>query len=682
MRTVGRRDVHLLTGACVLVCLAAAGAPPYAVEYPGEVPGDAEAELGDDQVVLRNQVIESTWRLDEKTLGLGQVVDLASGGRVHATGREAFAVVVTDGRSLRGGDFRIEGEPGLTKLEGDPSARRLAERFAGWRVTVPLASADGAIKAEFSVTLRDESNYVIQCLTLAPVGDLPVEELVMIDFDAAQAEVAGGTQGAPVAAGTLFFACEHPMAQGRIDGGHVTCSLKRAAVLEGGSALTQTAVIGVTPAGQLRRGFLYYVERERAHPYRPFLHYNSWYDIAWGDRKFDEAQSLAAIQTFGEELVTKRGVSMDSFVFDDGWDDNRTLWQFHDGFPNGFRPLHEAAAKYGSAVGTWLSPFGGYGEARNRRLEYGRQEGFETNRKGFSLAGPRYYGRFRAICEEMIREYGVNFFKFDGMGMGGEAATSGGGEFLGDIEALMRLVAELRALAPELYVSATTGTWCSPYFLWHADSTWRGAGDMGFHGRGSKRQQWITYRDLFTYRNVVQPGPLYPLNSLMTQGIAHGRHGHAAELGADLEEMADEVWSFFGSGTGLQELYVAPQLLDGAQWDMLAEAARWARANADVFVDTHWVGGDPGAGEVYGFASWTPRKGLLVLRNPSDAPGTISIDIGRAFELPGGVPETYRLTTPRPRAQQERAELVLSSGKPHAFRLDPFQVLVLDAVPE
>jgi hypothetical protein len=329
----------------------------------------------------------------------------------------------------------------------------------------------------------------------------------------------------------------------------------------------------------------------------------------------------------------------------------------------------------------WLSPFGGYGEARRQRLEYGKQQGFEINRGGFSLSGERYYGRFRAICEEMIRDYDVSFFKYDGMGTGGRASKEGGGEFLPDIEALMRLVGELRGVRPDLYVSATTGTWCSPYFLWHADSTWRGAGDMGFHGKGSKRQQWITYRDLYTYRNVVQQGPLYPLNSLMTQGIAQARHGHAAELGDDLKEFADEVWSFFGSGTGLQELYITPGLLNDAQWDILAAGARWARASADVFVDTHWVGGDPDKEEPYGWASWSPRKGILVLRNPSDRPKTIAIDVARAFELPAGVGKRYELADPRQGDSDKTHPLVLSGGSPHSFELAPFQLLVFDAAP-
>ncbi len=70
---------------------------------------------------------------------------------------------------------------------------------------------------------------------------------------------------------------------------------------------------------------------------------------------------------------------------------------------------------------------------------------------------------------------------------------------------------------------------------------------------------------------------------------------------------ADQVWSYFATGTQLQELYITPSLLNKVKWDTPAQAAKWSRANADVLVDTHWVGGDPTALEVYGWASWNKR---------------------------------------------------------------------------
>ena len=54
----------------------------------------------------------------------------------------------------------------------------------------------------------------------------------------------------------------------------------------------------------------------------------------------------------------------------------------------------------------WLSPWGGYGGSKRQRLKYGKQQGFETNENGFSLAGPKYYVRFRDVCSDMITRYG------------------------------------------------------------------------------------------------------------------------------------------------------------------------------------------------------------------------------------------------------------------------------------
>ncbi len=647
------------------------------VAYPGMPPGQAAASLTDDTFVLENAALTARWRTGSGGLRLEAFTAHPSSPNDGAQNGEAFTLFLADGRAIKCSELEVRDCRALEKLGGRANARRLAERFDGVRVKVGLVSPDGTLTVDWEAELRDGANYVIQRVTLAPAGEeLPIDTVRLVDLKAAGAKAAGVTQGAPVVAENLFFALEHPMSESSVEDNRVHCDLRRGHTLAPGKKLTLSAVLGVTPPGQLRRGFLYYVERERAHPYHPFLHYNSWYDIAWGDRKFNEAQAVDAIETWGRELTAKRGVSVDSFVFDDGWDDNKTLWEFHDGFPKGFAPLRDAAAGYGAAVGTWLSPFGGYGEAREQRLKYGVEQGFEVNRNGFSLAGARYYARFHGICTEMMRDYGVNFFKFDGMGPGNN--KTGGEEFLEDIEALMRLAGELRELDPELYVSATTGTWCTPYFLWHADSTWRSGSDMGFSGKGSKRQQWVNYRDTETCRNVVRQGPLYPLNSLMTQGIVHARHGHAAELGDDTKDFADEVWSFFGSGTSLQELYIAAQLLTPEMWDILAAGARWARENADVLVDTHWIGGDPGAHEVYGWASWSPRKGVLVLRNPDDAPACITLDIKDAFELPGGAPSVYRLVSPGPATAPA---IEVSAGAAHVFSLDAFQTIVYDAVP-
>jgi len=165
------------------------------------------------------------------------------------------------------------------------------------------------------------------------------------------------------------------MAANRVEGDRIRCGVGAWGKLDWTEGSRRSLVVGVAPPGQMRRAFLYCLERERPRSYAPFLHYNSWYDIAWGDRKMNEAQCLEVIDLFAREFIRGRGATLDSLVFDDGWDDNRTLWGFHSGFPRGFAPLTEAAGKCNTSVGVWLSPWGGYGTARDERLRFGATQG-------------------------------------------------------------------------------------------------------------------------------------------------------------------------------------------------------------------------------------------------------------------------------------------------------------------
>jgi hypothetical protein len=179
---------------------------------------------------------------------------------------------------------------------------------------------------------------------------------------------------------------------------------------------------------------------------------------------------------------------------------------------------------------------------------------------------------------------------------------------------------------------------------------------------------------------VVKQGPLYPLNSLMLHGIVYAQK--APHLSTDPgNDFTNEVHSYFGTGTQLQEMYITPSLLTPANWDVLAESAKWSRANAATLKDTHWVGGDPRWLAVYGWASWSSEKGILTLRNPSDRPQTITLDVAQVFELPEGAAKRYKAHSPWT-ADASQAPVELSAGQPYTFNLEPFQVLTLEGQPQ
>jgi hypothetical protein len=254
-----------------------------------------------------------------------------------------------------------------------------------------------------------------------------------------------------------------------------------------------------------------------------------------------------------------------------------------------------------------------------------------------------------------------------------------GSNFDSDFAAAISLISDWRAKKPDLYVNLTTGTYPSPFWLRYADSIWRGGDDHSFAGVGSWREKWITYRDAQTHHNIVQAGPLFPLNSLMLHGLIYAKQ--AKHLGNDPgNDFESEVHDYFGSGTQLQEMYISHALLSKNNWDVLAEGANWSRGNAGILRDTHWIGGDPGKLEVYGWAAWTKEKAILTLRNPSDQRQSISIDVGQAFELPAGVPRRFLARSPWTR-DAGATPVSLVAGEEHRFALAPFEVITLEASP-
>ncbi|HWY29815.1 MAG TPA: hypothetical protein VNX46_03615 [Candidatus Acidoferrum sp.] len=623
---------------------------------------------------LANNAI--TWQWDLSSGKLTSVLNNRINGASFNINSECFQLVLGDGRTIKASDLTPVSAPRTVELPAEPASAAVARLFPERQMTLELSDERDHLLATWQADLRDGSTYLRQKLTLrASGGDVWIKEITLFDQPVPDAKTIGVVDGSPVVAGTFFFGYEHSMALNTVAANHVVhCRLVRNAMLKDGETLVQSFVLGVASPGQMRRAFLAYVESVRARPYRPFLHYNSWFDIAWDNQKFNETQSLNAIRQFSLQLVQARGAQMDSYLFDDGWDDNKTLWEFNAGFPNGFTPLKGAVAKYHSGIGVWLSPFGGYGEAKRQRLRYASQFGYETNASGFSLAGPRYYQRFHNICLEMVQKYGVNQFKFDGLAAGAKANESG---LMRDGDAMLRLVEDLRAVKPDIYINQTTGTWPSPFWLLDVDSIWRGGDDHNFQGKGSWCQQWMTYRDAQTYANVVKSAPLYPLNSLMLHGIIYATNAIHLNSMSD-EDFADQSREFFGNGTQLQEIYITPGLLDKQNWDDLAESAKWARQNADVLVDTHWIGGDPAKGEVYGWASWSPRLGILTLRNASDKPAEIALNLKSAFELPDGAADRFQLKSPWKNIVDAQP-LELSSRQLHKFNLRPFEVLTLEA---
>jgi len=441
----------------------------------------------------------------------------------------------------------------------------------------------------------------------------------------------------------------------------ITGRWSRATTLKAGDTWNIGAVVGLVAEDQLRRSFLAYNERERAVPYRSFIHYNSWYELNI-DRNNDsnplnrmvESQCLPVLDAWKTNLFDKHNVGIDAFVWDDGWDDFNSLWDFHIGFPEGFSNINRKATAMGTGIGAWLGPVGGYGASKAQRLAYWNNT-HSTQITNFELSNPEYLDAFADRCSQMVNDYDFRYFKLDGIS---DLSNATGPKIEEDVESFLNMLNVLREIKYDLYFNCTVGTWSSPFWLHYADAIWRQDGDWDKIGdQGDYREKWITYRDYMVYKNFPIASPICPINSIMTHGLMVTKYGPPNVMPRnDSDETAKgiirEMHCAFGCGSGLIELYVDNDLMttigeDGELWEALAECIEWHRDNEDVLADVHWVGGNPWDGEkvsVYGWASWNGKKATLTLRNPSASTKTFSTTLRQALDIPNYVTGDIKLT--------------------------------------
>lgn len=468
----------------------------------------------------------------------------------------------------------------------------------------------------------------------------------------------------------------------------------RNTTLQPGEVWDVSSVLGIFAPGQQRRSFLAYLERERVMPYRPFIHYNSWYELNINRnndsdpaKRMTEAQCLDVLKDWQEQFFQKRGMTIDAFVWDDGWDEFNSLWDFHKMFPQGFKRVDAAAGKQKAGIGAWLGPVGGYGASKGKRLAHWNVKHPDNKIGNFQLSNKEYFDAFVGRCGQMVKDYNMKYFKFDGISTHFHAKGPGNEE---DAEGILRVLTALRKKKEDLYINCTVGTWASPFWFRYADSVWRQENDFGTIGAGDSRDKWITYRDRLVHEVFVEGSPLMPINSMMTHGLMVTKFGPPACMPRDPENVKKELRCATACGTSLQELYVDRDLMnahDGVLWDELAKGIKWIRRNADVLDDVHWVGGNPWnrdtrEGSVYGWAAWNRDKATLALRNSSDQEKSLTATLRSILDIPrnvkGGITFKDSYDDQRALALEGFSGKPVDIDKELTFTLKPFEVLVYE----
>ncbi len=599
--------------------------------------GPVEVRTSASSIVLANDYLERTISIADGDIGTRQLLNKLTGRAYSLRGKE-FEIKFNG--EWVGYDFGGENPRAFTAAGARLASRDIADvPGGGKRVTLHLAAARNAA-VDLIYQLNPGDFFTSQWLHIAKPrqGTLFLEWVAPASNEWGVPRFTLGGFGQPLFAEDMFLGLEYPTGLNTVTGSEVTLGGNVGLNIPDGGYTSESAVMGVAPVGLVHHQFLDYVAKMRVAPVRPYLLYNSWYDLQRLAMNHDN--TLERVPTFQKLLLGRYGLHLDSFVLDDGWDDMHKLWAIdQQRFPGGFTDLANALKTIDSHLGIWFGPIGGY-DQRDVRIANGKADGMEISSNGrfFCTAGKNYSRLFADTMLKYQKDYGINYFKLDGIVFGCNAPDHGHPQGVYSDEATARtfidLLGKLRAQDPKVFLNITTSIWLSPWWLKYADTVWMGGEDSGYLPSVptlAQRQSAISYRDSVLYDDFVTHKMQFPISSLMTHGIIKGKANMLGGEKESIEDWRDEVVHYYSVGNMMYELYISPEILSPEEMDVLGDVTKWAEANAHPLLDNStMVGGDPAQREPYGYVHSSVQKSIVTLRNPFVRPRTMRLKVDEA----------------------------------------------------
>jgi len=498
-----------------------------------------------------------------------------------------------------------------------------------------------------------------------------------------------------IGSGGAFFGLEYPASQNSLreapaGGTDLSCSQLMGERIGAGWQASEWAVTALVPDSCLRLWFERYLASLRVAPLRPYLLYNSWYDLRAPEmvdnpvNVMNVANVERILDSFRRNLTAKHGITLDAFVLDDGWDVYRSDWVLRrEQFPGGLQPVAARLQQHGTDLGVWFGPIGGYSH-RAWRIGWMREHGYETVGDQLCVAG-RHYGRLlKQRVVDLVRDDGVGYYKWDGIQFSCSEPDHGHPVGRHSRRAVMEAVGEMcravREENPDIFLNITSGTWLSPWWLKYADTIWMQGYDYGYADVPSlsKRDAAITYRDFVLYDDLVTKDRWFPIANLMTHGIIKGDLQKLGGEAEPLDKFTDNALLYFARGVAMWELYVSPDLLTDGEWNAIAGSLKWARDRFDILSTTRMIGGDPGDRQAYGYAHFTGQRGVVAVRNPIMERLTVRVPF--AAEL-GLDPEATSLVCERVYPTRWISPELQSAGSELVLALDGYETAVYEIYP-
>ncbi len=514
--------------------------------------------------------------------------------------------------------------------------------------------------------------------------------------------------------GGAFFGLEYPTSENAVDikekgRAKLRCGQEVGEKIGSSWVESEWVVQGLSPDPHVKLWFWKYFDHIRVASLKPYILYNSWYDLRAPVMVKDQARALneenvlRTIESFRKRMFEKRGLSLDAFVLDDGWDVYRSDWILNkEQFPNGLMPIGKALQTMGTRLGIWLGPIGGYSH-RDWRVGWMRDNGYEVIGDQMCVAGQRYHQLLKKRVTDFVRKDSVGYFKWDGIQFSCSEPDHGHLQDIYSRRAVMQAVIDLcqsvRGANKDIFLNVTSGTWLSPWWMKYANTIWMQGSDYGYANVPSisRRDRAITYRDFVLFEDLRKKEFWFPVANLMTHGVIKG---HLQMLGGErepLDKFTDNALLYLARGIAMWELYISPDLLTDDEWDALAASIRWAKDRFPILSATEMVGGDPGELMAYGYVHFKGKRGIVAARNPFIEPQTLGVELApwlgldpRATKLVVERVYPTRWISPELKAAGSELEILLQGYEAAVYEIYPLDEaaepllagVIFDAVPK
>ena len=380
------------------------------------------------------------------------------------------------------------------------------------------------------------------------------------------------------------------------------------------------------------------------------FNFNTWYDNM---DKIDENSVKALFANVYEELKAHGAPELDSFVIDDGWQNNKAkFWEIRKkAFPSELKDISALTGTFGSGFGLWLSPRGGYKFCRKfgKKVEKGKNGFFNAESQDICIASKKYIDKLGEFLVEKIKELSINYLKLDGFSLAPcknekhDHAVGGDNDMYYTTELWHNWIAlfeKLREAKSDLFINMTCYVNPSPWWLQWVNSIWlQNSSDIGFAENIEEQSlldSELTYRDSRYYDCVIKRSSALPLSAIYNHEPIYAK---TAKVEYGDKEFRKYLFWNAARGQALNELYLSPDMMNDAKWSSLAEVMRFQKENFHILKNASFIGGNPEENNVYGYVSFTEDgEGIAALRNPTDEKTPLTLTFNKLM----GVSENFQ----------------------------------------